>query len=196
MAENLFAGYSNVSVHFVFTKLFHQITPYLIIIQVGVNFFYVHTQKCLEHMNACSDFVEPFLWNVDKRCMKLFCFDCNLIRALLNILNGHAHILLAMHACSDFVEHFPWNVDKWCMKLFCFKGNLIRALLNILNGRAFPEMAVVCACMHQFGYLFWLIIWCVLMFCLLKVISPEHSLLDVGRWDNLWWREGRDKMLF
>ena len=31
LAETNFAGYFNVSVHFVFTKLFHQITPYLIL---------------------------------------------------------------------------------------------------------------------------------------------------------------------
>ena len=30
----LFAGYYNVSLHFVFTKLFHHITPFMIIMQV------------------------------------------------------------------------------------------------------------------------------------------------------------------
>ena len=41
-------------------------------------------------MHAWLDFVEPFQWNVDKRFIKLFCFEGNLIRALLNSLNGHA----------------------------------------------------------------------------------------------------------
>ena len=36
--ENSFGDYSNVSLHFVFMKLFHQITPYLIWV-VGVGQF-------------------------------------------------------------------------------------------------------------------------------------------------------------
>ena len=31
MAEHFFGGYSNVALHFLFKKLFHQITPYLIL---------------------------------------------------------------------------------------------------------------------------------------------------------------------
>ena len=45
---SIFILFIDVSVHFVFTKLFHQITPYLIITQVGVNFF-----TCT-YKNSCS----------------------------------------------------------------------------------------------------------------------------------------------
>ena len=107
-------------------------------------------------MHACSDFVEPFLWNVDKRCMKLFCFEGNLIRALLNSLNGHAHTKTAIvhEHLLWFCWAFLWNVDKKCMKLFCFEGNLIRALLNSLNGCAHTKTAIACTCMHQFAWNF------------------------------------------
>ena len=39
--------------------------------------------------------------------------------------------------------------------------------------------------------LFCWLFWRVLTFCLLKVISPEHSLFDFGGWDNSWWSSSR-----
>ena len=49
-------------------------------------------------------------------------------------------------------------------------------------GHTYTNMALVPICKHQFGWHFfrWLF-WCILTFCLLEVISPNHSLFDLCR---------------
>ena len=70
------------------------------------------------YKNVCSTRMHARIWlslfYVDKKCPQLFCFEGNLITALLNSLNG-------------------WNLQK-TVKLFYFEDLLITALLNSLNG--------------------------------------------------------------
>ena len=56
LAEAFFGGYSNVSLHFVFTKLFHQITPYLI----GIFHMEYGTYHFVNITN--QKFVKLFFW--------------------------------------------------------------------------------------------------------------------------------------
>ena len=87
-------------------------------------------------MHTCLDFVEPFLWNVDRRCRKLFCFEGNLIRALLNSLNGRAHTKTAI-ACAcmhGFGSNFVCKLIGPIRNFFIFLTNWIRALLNWFFG--------------------------------------------------------------
>ena len=124
-------------IHTLSSSLYMNIQPFIHFLAPveGLNGLCTYKNSCSTCMHAWI-LMRLFLWNVDKRCLKLFCFKGNLIRALLNSLNGRMwkKWLYRIHACSDLVEPFLWNVDKRCPKLFCFEGNLIRALLNSLNG--------------------------------------------------------------
>ena len=91
-------------------------------------------------MNACLDFVEPFLWNVDKKCMTLFCFEGNLIRALLNSLNGRsctktAVAFICIRPPQGLAKILFWHGPV--VKMFLFSGRIWNYVLNIfrISGR-------------------------------------------------------------
>ena len=107
LAEQIFAHYINVSVHFVFTKLFHQITPYLIITQVGVNFFMcTHKNGHSAPLYFCTDVAQyPFVLLCICHCTHMSLYTHGILPICpCTHMSLYSYVLLPICSCTHMLR--------------------------------------------------------------------------------------------